>query len=1233
MSLTSAQQEAVAARGNVVVVAGAGTGKTRTLVERCLSCLIEEQPPVSLDEILVVTFTEAAATEMRQRLRGRLEEELKEAPDNPRWQEQLALFETAHIGTLHSFCLQLVRQHSLELGLDPTLSVLAEEEASLLAAETLDEVLQRHYAGRDSEAEAVQQLIHSQGRGRDEPIRALVRRLHRYTQTLAEPDGWFRKEVDMYSEPEPAYWQQWMLEGIAEWRAEWLPLLEQAAAGNAIARDCAAALGSLPGRFTRPEAAVALEQSLAIAKNCPYGRKGQWLTPLKDFVAETEFLASLATATGANDPLVEDWVWVRRQMITLLQLAQEFAREFSEAKRERAAVDFHDLEQYALRLLWDAARQQPTDTAREWRKKLRFVFVDEYQDINAAQDWIIAALSREGAQANRFLVGDVKQSIYRFRLAKPRIFQSYVETWGTSGSAGTARKAGVPDDEIGVAETYRQGCRHSAGGRAIPLVENFRSHEGILSFVNSVFGLLMRREVGGVQYDRQAELRFGAADKRRSLGLGAGGGVCVELHLRLTGAADEPEDDENNGPDPSSLADLGEADKEARMVALRLAEMKAQGHPVWHEALGAFRPVEWRDMAVLLRSPANKAEGYAKEFARKNVPLLVTRTGFYESLEVLDLLSLLQVLDNPLQDYPVLATLHSPLVGLKLDELASIRLAARGRFWTALVRSQEPGAASVGTSEAGRKIAVFLERFARWRRLARQVALSRCLEAVLAETHYAEWLQTQPNGEQRRANVQRLLGLAQQFDQFQRRGLFRFLKFIEAQRAAEAEPEVAPVSDENAVRLMSIHQSKGLEFPVVVVADLSKAFNLSDLRAAIILDEVQGLCPEIQPPVTGARYPSLPHWLASRREKRELLGEEMRLLYVAMTRARDTLLLSAGISRKRLDKVWAPAQSADPPALLWARSCADWLGLWFSTQPGLRLGGDGHGESPLLRWAIHDDTELLRPGAPRVPRDDSGAGDAVADRAQWQGLRQRLAWEYPFAGAALLPAKSSVTALRRRAAEAADDDASHLFAFPGSRFKVRSSRFKAQSSGAEPTGPAADRGNAHHQFLQFLSLERVGSVLELKAEARRLQEEGALTEGAVALLDFEALAAFWRSVPGGKIRAQAPRVHRELRFTARFFLKDLAPYLCRSVPSNLDDEFVVVQGVADLVVLLPGEIWLVDFKTDEVEEAELAGRVEEYGPQVRIYARALSRIYHRPVSECWLYFLARQRAVAVEPLG
>jgi len=1238
-SLTPSQRRAVLARGNVLVMAGAGTGKTKTLVERCLDCLDRER--VALDELLIVTFTEAAAAEMRVRLRRELEKKSVAAPDDEHWPHQLALFDVAHIGTLHSFCLRLIREHFYELGLDPQLTILDEGEARQRASETLEEQFQAHYAGEDDFSRAVQNLIQIHGGGRDEKIRALILRLHNYSQTRPDAAGWLDAQAKNFSSSDPTDWERWLLVAIADWRDDWLPVLEQLQNGNEKAGQLIKLLARLPKDFSRPAAAAILEE-IAVADltaSYPKGKAGKLRPPLGSIFNEAKFLVSLAALKAGSDPLAEDWSWVRGHMATLLRLAQQFAAQFAESKRRDGVLDFHDLEQFALKLLWDFPNRQPTAVAEDWRQKLHFVFVDEYQDINAAQDKIIAALAREdgggetpgeplpessdGSQgrsphrANRFLVGDVKQSIYRFRLADPKIFRDYAHSW------------------------------HGTAGETIPLSENFRSCEGLLNFVNAVCRLVMREQIGGVTYDTDAELkpgrRWGEAPGEPKLGGDDDSGTAredarptgadprVELWLRRKAGRNEMRDE---GDD--ELADLDEAQKEARLVALRLKQLIANRHEIWDEHAKSLRPAEWRDIAILLRSPRGKSEIFAKEFELAGVPLAVARGGFYKSAEILDLLSLLQLLDNPLQDVPCIAVLRSPLVGLSLDELAEIRLALRdGHFWTALNAIQNEKLKI--KSELRAKAAKFLERFSRWRKLAKQASLSECLEAVLAETLYADWLRAQPRGAQRAANVAGFLNLAQQFDQFQRQGLFRFLKFIEAEQAAEVEPEVSAAASENAVRLMSIHQSKGLEFPVVVLADLAKSFNEQDLRGEIIFDEKFGLCPKVKPPSSGRRYPSLPHWLAQRRQKRELRGEELRLLYVALTRARDNLILTASISEKSWDEVWTQPATVNTQQIAGANSFAAWLALWFAQN--VTTANATQGETPLLRWRLLDDEALANgwgetPGEPSpVAGDDGSRGRSPhqpLDEAGTEKLRAILEWGYPFAAATVRKAKSSVTALRREAEEL-DDEAETLFPIkrsaPAQRRKVESGlpRQSGATAGKRKLS-ASEIGAAHHTFLQHVTL---AATNDLTAEADRLARENYLSADERAALDLKALAAFWHSELGREICAHAALVRRELPFTAKFSPTELAKIIGQPTTAGLENEFVVVQGVADLLVLQPEEIWLVDFKTDAVDEAGLPEKLKTYAPQLKLYSAALEKIFNRNVTRRALHFLALQRTEPV----
>ncbi|MGC8988964.1 MAG: UvrD-helicase domain-containing protein, partial [Verrucomicrobiia bacterium] len=513
-SLTRNQSRAIEAKGNVLVMAGAGTGKTHTLVECCVRRLLDRENPASLDEILMVTFTEAAAGEMRRRIRERLEQAIKDDPGNVRLGEQLALVETARISTLHSFCLELVRDHFHELNLDPQVSVLPQERVRILAAETLEQVFERHYAGQSEEDDAVRQLAMYYGGYRDAAVRGIVMRVHDYIQTLPAPGAWLARQKMLLEQESPAHWQAWLLEAVSEWRSEWIERLLELPPGNPNAERCATILQKTPAKPGIDDAAAVLAAVLAADEERPKGRKTELRKPLEAIFDEAEFLKSLMPGGQTADPLKEDWCLVRPHLRTLLRLIEEFGQAFASAKRERGVVDFHDIEQLSLRLLWDADSSRPTAIAQQWRSKLRYIFVDEFQDINAAQDTILCALARDGADANRFLVGDLKQSIYRFRLADPRICRTYARRFGDDPSAG----------------------------QVIPLNDNFRSRAGILDFANSVFELLMRPELGGVNYDDDARLRFARVSKGQQQDGESNHGPCVELLLRLTGQIEDVSD-------------------------------------------------------------------------------------------------------------------------------------------------------------------------------------------------------------------------------------------------------------------------------------------------------------------------------------------------------------------------------------------------------------------------------------------------------------------------------------------------------------------------------------------------------------------------------------------------------------------------------------------------------------------------------------------------------------------
>jgi ATP-dependent helicase/nuclease subunit A len=1165
---TPQQQRAISARGNVLVVAGAGAGKTQTVVDRCLAWLLDEKNGGSVDEILMVTFTQAASAEMRQRLRQKLEEVQARAP-SPRLAEQLALLDTAHISTLHSFCFRLVSRHFHELGLDPQASVLPEERARILEKESLDLVLENAYASDSLSALAIQQLIQAQGGDWDKPVRELIVRLHNYSQTLRDPQAWFTQQTALFQQPDPTVWLDWLLQELTRWRNEWLPILRAQPAENRKAAQCAQALATLPETPDRFQFSAVLELIQHADADWPKP-KARWRDPIKNLFDDAEFLHSLC-ATGVTDPLAEDWYWARTPMLALLDLAGQFNRAFEEAKREEGGIDYHDLEQFALRLLWRDGR--PTEIAEHWREKFRLIFVDEYQDINEAQEAIIQALGREDDDANRFLVGDVKQSIYGFRLADPRIFSKYHAAWKDTSNA-----------------------------QVISLTENFRSHEAILNFVNSFFTGLMSAETGGVNYDDEAALRFGNSVTRQHLAANVASPPPVELHLRCKGR--ENADGENGADDEAASA----VEKEARMIGRRLLELKNQRATVFDRD-GKPCEAQWSDMVVLLRSPQHKVESYAKEFGRLGIPLSATRGGFYESLEVRDLLGVLRVLDNPLQDLPLLGVLRSPLVGLTADELAAIRIGRDGRYWTALLRWHQSAKTRDVTYV---KVDDFIQRFIAWRKLSRQSAVSHCLETVIDQTYYADWIATQERGGQKAANVERLLQLTRQFDAYEGKSLYRFLQFVEAQQESEVavEPAAAPATD--AVRLMSIHQSKGLEFPIVAVADLGKPFNLSSLNSRIILDEEFGLAPQIQPPETQGFYPSLPYWLARRRQKQKMLGEEMRLLYVALTRAAQRLILAGTAAKNRLEEKWPhqAEQNTTKAEILAAKNYLDWIGPWL-LRTADRDALQNSGQHALLSWTLYDENDVRL--APESDAEAPAKTEQIEPVKLTRELRERLTWQYKFLAETRQPAKVSVTTLRR---QIVDEESEQWF-------RPKFPRNDKRRGGL----PAEQIGLTHHAFLQWVALDKTQTVAALKAEASRLESLQLLGKEEINSLDFDALGAFWQSDTGRQLLGQSEFIFREIPFTARFTGADLQQLGAAEFAGVGPDEFVVVQGAIDLAAILPKEIWLVDFKTDHFPAGELDEKIKSYRPQLALYAQAIERIYRRPVTRRWLHFLSQRQTV------
>ena len=1155
MTLTTDQALAVTDRGGArLVSAAAGSGKTRVLVERLMRYVDDGY---DIDRFLVVTFTRAAASEMRSRILSALNERLAARPGDRRLRRQAELCCRASIGTIDSICGALLRQHAQSVGLPPDFRVMEPERADTLLTAALDDVLEELYADIDA-SPARRALVDSFGAGRDDRTLAeLVGRLHDAVQSHPHPADWLRAQrealrVDPDADAAETPWGERLLESV---RAQALYWSERMAGLLASLQE--------PGREALKKAyadrlsacseglramAVAAGQSWDAARSVviEFPRLGVYRGD--DMLAESIKLAwkdCKALCREKWEPLLHDdsrtllaeVEATRPALEALLELTERLETEFAERKRRQGLVDFSDQEHLILRLLENPDNGLAAELSARWAE----VLVDEYQDVNECQDTLFYHLSDRGRKL--FLVGDVRQSIYRFRLADPTIFLKKYERWGDVS----------PDLPAG------------APGRIL-LRENFRSRGSVLEAVNHVFYNLMSPALGELRYDDAAALRPGTPEQL--------GGERVVFSVLDGSGSDEER--------PDKIA------REASYVAGQIRELLDSGVTVSDGALGTRR-ARCGDIAILLRSNKNVSERFRLALEAEGIPSVTQQGGgFFRSLEITVLLSLLAVIDNPRQDVALISTLRSPLYGFSADDLSDIRRYDKHRdFYTALT-----------LSAADRQdVRALLDELAEYRALAPDLGVEALLGRICQRRDLWALLAAMPDGEVRRDNVRALIDYARSFEQEGYRGLFRFLRWLQHLEQAGDEPRTGFSERRDAVQITSIHHSKGLEYPIVFLAGTARQFNTAEVRAAVLADPELGVGGKVVDARRGIRYPTLA-WRAIERAARDkALSEELRVLYVAMTRARERLYISG---------TWADAQKA----------VAKYGEGGSSPLPGELLLGDNSPGAWLLRAALLPASPLEvrvvplpevpdRPAAPEPPPAESAPLEEPAPG------ETPMRWTYPLSWAAALPSKLTASALE--GTDPPDADAAALL--PRKRTSPRAPRLT-------PDVPltAAERGTAVHTALQFIDFARCGSLEGVRGEIERLRAQGHLTAAQVEAADPALIRALFRSDIGRRVLG-AEKVWRELRFSLlagaeRFF----------AVPAG---EQVLLQGVVDCCILEHGALTVVDYKTDYVTADTLDAKAAEYAPQIRVYAMALERLLGYPVREGVLYFLRLGREARV----
>ncbi|GFN30328.1 helicase-exonuclease AddAB subunit AddA [Paenibacillus xylaniclasticus] len=1286
---TDDQWRAVSAEGsNILVAAAAGSGKTAVLVERIIRKISTD---VDVDRLLVATFTKAAASEMKERVRIALEGALERNPDSEHLRRQLVLINRSSITTLHSFCLDVIRSYYPLIGLDPGFRMAGETESELLRIDALDELFERKYAGEDEDSGSFLMLADRYGGERgDEPLYQLVQKLYDFSRSHPWPDHWLRQMAAAFRLPSEATLSgtEWVAAAKADVRLSLLGaagLLEQALdltrrpAGPAPYADTfvddLSVVTSLLG-FTASEPWEAWSDKFAAVS---FGRlkamKGDEYDPqLKDRAKALRDKAK-GIVTGLADK------WFRRTpeqyraeleelaplMESLSELVISFGARYEQLKRGKGLLDFSDLEHGCLRILRDAAstpeQEIPSPAALEYRERFVEILLDEYQDTNTVQEAIVTLIARSN---NRFMVGDVKQSIYRFRLAEPNLFLHKYKTYVPAYSAASPAQSAQASQAELAAEPH-----NGETGVRIDLARNFRSRSEVVDGVNGIFRAVMRESVGELEYDERAELVCGADYPEPDvLGRCAAELILIDKKGIPSPADEVPLEDESDsdseeGARPLDASDLQTAQLEARSIARRILELREAGHPVWDGRRKTYRPLQMRDIVILLRATQQWAPIMIEELQSSGIPAYAELgTGYFDATEVEVMMSLLRVIDNPYQDIPLAGALRSPIFGLSAQELAHIRIAAgKGSFYDA-VRKAADLEQTVGTIRL--KLERFLTQLESWRQAARQGSLTELLTSLYRETGYYDFVGGLPGGAQRQANLRALLDRARQYEATTFRGLFRFLRFIERMRETGGDLGTARAlgEQEDVVRIMSIHKSKGLEFPVVFIAGLGKMFNMQDLNAPFLLHKELGYGPKFVDAELRLSYPTLPYLAISNRLRMEMLAEEMRILYVAVTRPKEKMILVGTVADavSKLEE-WSGAVDEEgrlpDDRLASARAYLDWIGplaagsgmLTTITQPLASEQNDVLSEHerssfptvvPLDGWrfGVMPAVIFAEEAAPAVEVDEEKDQELLHKLAAVQELAvmepteaseevdRLLSWDYSYPSASLIPAKTSVTEMKRLHAEAAEVEESvqlsELAALsPGQgqgeekqrssfTFRLRRPRFMEENK-LTP----AERGTVSHLLMQHIPLDRPVTLAVVQETIDALIERRIMTPKQAEAISATTVHQFFDSPIGRRLLA-ADWVRRELPFSCAF---PASRIYGAQVAEAIVDEPILIQGVVDCLFRDEAGIVLLDYKTDQVYSGQYEQAAERHRFQLDVYAEALELSLGEPVRECFVHFL------------
>ncbi len=1155
-------------RGTLLLSAAAGSGKTAVLVERAVRLMTRKRQPVPADRLLIATFSNEAAKELRQRINTRISQLLQEKPDNALLRRQQILLQKADISTISSFCAKLTREHFQELELPSDFRIASDGELADLKHETIEGVLEEQYRSGNPDFPELIEFICGKD---DRRLIEIVFQIYEFIRSLPFEFRWLDRHLEDYDNDAPVTETVWgeILSRYADDVLQYAKgLLERAVELMQTEQKLCEYYES--GFVAAVALLEELQQILRTGEWDPFyyavrdfrlpgigAARGYTGHPLKEQVAAMRKLAEakikgLAERLSSSEAEFQaDRAVLYPKLRVLFETVKLFHLRYSAAKRERGVTDFSDLEHFALGLLVEETPDgyRRTPLAEQMAADYDYLLIDEYQDTNEVQDFLFAALSNQGD--NLFMVGDVKQSIYRFRQAMPEIF-------------------------LQKRQDYADYNRKQYPATLV-LGKNFRSRQTVTDAVNYIFSQLMSPALGEIDYNAEEALIPAASYIEAE--------AATELHVVDLAGEKYPED--------ATLY-------EARYVAKKIEQMLDEGYLVQDK--DGMRPCRPSDFCILLRSQKGKTSVYADQLSLLGIGTWADTAGdFLASREVSVILSLLRVIDNPLGDIPLLAVMLSPLFSFTADDLAQIRIQnPRISLYMAVVNTAQAG---------DRKCQEFLDKITEYRQYAAVLQVNRLIQYILDDTDYLDLLQVMREPAQKRANLRLFCSYAVQYSQAGYLGVSGFLRFIDRleEKGIDMKSAGRASDGEDAVRIMTIHASKGLEFPICIVADCGKQFHKQDLYQNGLLNGQLGFAMKIREPEKLKEYSNIPYEAVKLANERLLLSEELRVLYVAFTRAREKLILTMTASDlkqeiQKLIPMLGTEQKLPPYAVRSAHSFGEWILMGLLRNPDMielyRIAGENMSDS--LPCSSRIDLKITSPLEEELrPQSGTRIFTAQPSDALTEALREQITYRYPYEEETKLPSKLSVTQITTLKEEQ-------------SRVRLTTPAF-VQEGGLS----GADKGTAVHTFLQFADFRHC--IIDLAGELVRMEKERFLTSEQCAAIEPEKLAAFFRSEIGQKI-LKAERVYREYKFMYELPAKELYDHI-------LSEERILVQGIADCVIEEPDGLIIVDYKTDRVTSPDTL--VKRYYSQLALYRTAIATQFGRPVKKCLLYSIALEREIVL----